>query len=146
METHIIIGILIGIATLFLTGFGLWYKIDRDTNAKIDSIEKNFTLQALADRKLNDEKLNELSKEFAAQLAEAIESGDEKRARIYERLDTVKTAHRYEMDSLRKDVFDSFVSSKWCKMIHENADKVYADFKINLANLNTKLDTLIGRG
>jgi 5-methylcytosine-specific restriction endonuclease McrBC regulatory subunit McrC len=124
MESHVILAIVLSVAGLFLTIFGLWYKIDRDTNAKIDS----------------------LGKLFAEQLTEAQRQGDEKRARIYERLDTVKTAHRGEMDIFRKEVFDSFVSVKWCALIHENADKVYADFKKALETLNTKLDTLLGRG
>jgi hypothetical protein len=116
--------ILFGIAGFFLTVFGLWYKIDRDTNAKIDS----------------------MGKVFASQLIEAQQQGDEKRTRIYERLDTVKTAHRGEMDSLRKDVNDGFVSIKWCSLIHANADRTYADFKKSLENLDKKMDTLLGRG
>lgn len=124
MQWHTIVGAVIGVLGFFISLFSLWYKIDRDTNAKIDAI----------------------GKQFAAQLAEAIKQGDEKRARIYERLDTVKTAHRGEMDNLRKEVVDTFVSSKWCAMIHENADKVYADFKKALSDLNQKVDTLLSRG
>ena len=108
-------------------------------------MEKNFAMQKAADLKANNEKINELGKEFAAQLAKAIESGDEKRSRIYERLDTVKTAHRGEMDVFRKEVFDSFVSTKWCALLHAKADETYADFKKALEMLNTKLDTLLER-
>jgi hypothetical protein len=146
MQWHTIVGTVIGVLGFFISLFSLWYKIDRDTNAKIDSMKEGFALQSSTDRKLNDEKIIGLSKEFAAQLAEAIKAGDEKRARIYERLDTVKTAHRGEMDNLRKEVVDTFVSSKWCAMIHDNADKVYADFKKALSDLNQKVDTLLSRG
>jgi len=124
MQWHTIVGAVIGVLTFFISLFSLWYKIDRDTNAKIDS----------------------MGRQFAAQLAEAIKQGEEKRARIYERLDTVKTAHKGEMDTLRKEAFDNFVSSKWCAMIHDNADKVYADFKKALSDLNQKVDTLLSRG
>jgi ATP-dependent RNA circularization protein (DNA/RNA ligase family) len=124
MQWHTIVGAVIGVLGFFISLFSLWYKIDRDTNAKIDA----------------------MGKQFAAQLAEAIKQGDEKRARIYERLDSVKTAHRGEIDNLRKEVVDTFVSSKWCAMIHENADKVYADFKKALSDLNQKVDTLLSRG
>jgi len=146
MQWHTIVGAVIGVLGFFIGLFSLWYKIDRDTNAKIDKIEESFTIQRAADLKANNDKINELSREFAAQLAEAIKAGDEKRARIYERLDTVKTAHRGEMDNLRKEVVDTFVSSKWCAMIHDNADKVYADFKKALSDLNQKVDTLLSRG
>ena len=134
METHPVITVIISLVALFLTGFGLWYKIDRDTNAKIDSLGKTLT-----------ELLAAAQKENQTQLSEAQQQGDDKRARIYERLDTVKTAHRVEMDVFRKEVFDSFVSVKWCALIHANADKTYADFKKALEGLGTKLDTLLGR-
>lgn len=135
MEWHTILSVVIGVVGFFISLFSLWYKIDRDTNAKIDSIGKTFAQQLI-----------QAQKESSAQLAEAQKQGDDKRARIYERLDTVKTAHRGEMDNLRKEVFDSFVSTKWCAMIHENADKTYMDFKKALETLNTKMDTLLGRG
>lgn len=123
MEPQVIIGILVGVATLFLTGFSLWYKIDRDTNAKIDS----------------------LGKVFAEQLANAQRQGDEKRARIYERLDTVKTAHRGDMDIFRKEIFEGYVPVRLCTLVHSNAEKTFADFKKALESLGTKLDTLLGR-
>jgi hypothetical protein len=146
MEWHVILSAVLGVVGFFITVFGLWYKIDHDTNAKIDAIEKNYILKSEEDRKISDQKIGELGKEFAAQLARAIEEGDAKRARIYERLDTVKTAHRAELDTLRKDVFDSFVSSKWCKMIHDNADRIYKDFKDSINKLTEKVDMLIKKG
>jgi len=115
--------ILFGIIGFFLTVFGLWYKIDRDTNAKIDS----------------------MGSVFAEKLIEAQRQGDEKRSRIYERLDTVKTAHRNEIDSFRKDVNESFVSVKWCSLIHSKADETYSEFKKTLEKLDKKMDTLLGR-
>jgi len=135
MEIHPVLSLIVGLVALFITGFGLWYKIDRDTNAKIDS----------------------MGKLFAEQLAEAVKLGDEKRGRIYERLDTVKTAHREEIDVFRKEVYDSFVAVKWCTLIHTNADKTYSDLKQTieaikkdfqeaLKALGVKIDTLLEKG
>ena len=114
--------------------FSLWYKIDRDTNAKIDS-------------------LGEL---FAKQLTEAQKQGDEKRQVQWNKMDANKKEAENDITSLRKEVkddttsfrkeiFDGFVSVKWCTLIHDNADKVYADFKNTLENLGHKLDTLLER-
>lgn len=117
------IGIIGGIVGFCLTVFGLWYKIDRDTNAKIDG----------------------LGKVFAAQLAEAQKQGDDKRARIYERLDTVKTAHKGDIDSFRKEIVDGFVPAKLCSLIHANAEKIFIDIKKELENQGKKIDILLTR-
>ena len=156
LEIHPVISLIVGIVALALTGFGLWYKIDRDTNNKIDAIRRESAEAIAANHKESLEQINALAKLFAENLAEAQHRGDEKRGRMYERLDSVKTAHRQEMDNLHKEVVDSFVSIKWCTLIHNNADRSFTEFKVTLdelkkefkdsiAEVHKKIDMLIGR-
>ena len=109
------------IVAAFCTIFGVWYKMDRDTNAKIDSI----------------------SQTFSEQLANAIESGNKKRSRIYERVDTIKDSHKQDMVELRKEVMESFVPTKICTIMHSNSDKSIAELKLDIANLDKKVEKLV---
>lgn len=98
---------IMSIVAFFLSLFGLWYKIDRDTNARI----------------------NMMSDSFANKLAEAIKTGDEKRSRIYERLDQVKTSFKDDADAFHKEVMNQFVPLKICTLVHSNSEKIMSDFK-----------------
>ena len=94
--------------------------MDRDTNAKIDSI----------------------SRTFSDQLAKAIEAGDHKRARIYERIDEVKKAHQGEINGLRKETVDNFVPMRICTLMHTNSEKTMAELKMAVQEINIKIDKI----
>lgn len=96
-----------GVIGAFLTIFGMWYRIDRDTNKKID----------------------EISKTFSEQLADAMKQGDEKRARIYERLDTVKNEHKADFENFRKEIMENFVPAKICTLMHTSSERTMAGLK-----------------
>lgn len=111
----------LGIIGAFCTIFGVWYKINADTNAKIDSI----------------------SKAFSEQLAKAIETGDQKRARIYERIDEVKTVHKEEIDNLRREAAENYVPVKICGLMHASSDKSIAELKLIICEVDKKVDKLM---
>ena len=110
-----------GIIGAFCTIFGVWYKINADTNKKID----------------------EISKSFAEQLARAIETGDQKRSRIYERIDEVKTVHKEEIDSLRREAAENYVPVKICGLMHASSDKSISELKIIICEVDKKVDKLM---
>ncbi len=110
----------LGIIGAFCTIFSVWYKMDRDANAKIDTI----------------------SKTFSDQLAKAIESGDQKRARIYERIDEVKTAQKEDLTAFRKEAMENFVPTKICTLMHTNSEKSTAELKVAIQEINIKVDKI----
>jgi len=116
-----LISLSFGIVGAFCTIFGVWYKMDRDTNAKIDSI----------------------SRAFSDQLAKAIEIAEEKRARLWERLDIVKKSHKDELKEVQKEMTDAYVPVKFCQLIHSTSDKAMSELKIAIQGLETKVDKLI---
>jgi hypothetical protein len=113
----------LGILGAFVSIFSVWYKIDRDTNAKIDSI----------------------SKSFADQLAKAIEVGDEKRARIYTRIDEVKTAHKDEIKELQERVAAGYVPVRICTLMHTNSKEAMAELKIAIGELKDAIAEVNGK-
>ncbi len=127
---HVIILSAIAVISVFLTLFGLWYKIDRDTNTKIDN----------------------MGKAFADQLADAIQAGDAKRTRIYERLDEVKTEHREDLERFRRELTDEYVPLKMCSLVHDNQDKSYNELKETVKELkesvkevDRKVDVIVAK-
>lgn len=133
-QLPIVVQIAIQIVILFVTIFGLWYKIDRDTNARINQVSENF----------------------ANKLIEAMRSGDEKRSRIYTRLDEVKESFKKETDAFHTKVMDSYVPLKICTLVHSNSEKTLSDFKVSveknfddlkktMSNMEIKMDKLSER-
>jgi FlaA1/EpsC-like NDP-sugar epimerase len=122
----------LGIIGAFCTIFGVWYKINADTNAKIDSISKAFSDQLANAIKENDSKLTR-----------AVETGDQKRARIYERIDEVKTVHKEEIDSLRREAAENYVPVKICGLMHASSDKSISELKIIICEVDKKVDKLM---
>lgn len=130
MDEHMqLIMLAIGIIGAFCTIFGVWYKMDRDTNAKIDSI----------------------SKTFSDQLAKAMSDLDTKRARIYERIDEVKQSHKEEIGELRKEAMENYVPTKICTLMHSSSEKSMSELKNSfeksigelktaIANVDTKVE------
>jgi hypothetical protein len=122
--SHIeIIALAIGVIGSFLSIFGVWYRVNADTNSKIDSI----------------------SKTFADQLAKAIESGDEKRARIYERIDSVKNAHKEEIKEVQKEIASNYVPMKICSLMHSTSEKTMGELKASIKSVEDKVDKLIAK-
>lgn len=121
MELKFIINLIFSILAFSLTIFSLWYKIDKNTEKKIETLNKGFS----------------------SQLVKAIEVGDEKRSRMYERIDAIKNAHKNDIDILRKDVQDSYVPARLCSIIHSQAEQTFKDIKLALGNLDEKLDKLL---
>lgn len=72
-------------------------------------------------------------------IEKAKEEGDAKRARIYERLDAVKTMHTQELDDVRKEVADRFVDVKICKILHDNTDRIFTEIKAELTSIKESL-------
>lgn len=72
-------------------------------------------------------------------IEKAKEEGDTKRARLYERLDEVKTMHNTDMEKIRNEVADRFVDIKICKILHENTDRMFGEIKLELQNIREAL-------
>lgn len=87
--------------------------------------------------------INDLRIEKEVKLAEAIRQGDEKRARIYERLDSVKQTHKEEMEKLRNELGEHFVGVRVCELLRNPINQTIADIKTILADIEKKLDKLI---
>jgi hypothetical protein len=100
--------------------FSLWYRINADINNKIDKLKT----------------------QCAKELEIAKEQGDAKRARIWERVDEIKNAHRSEIDTFRKDIAENYVPLKMCGLIHTNTDKTLTELKIIVTSIERKVDEL----
>lgn len=87
--------------------------------------------------------IGDLRLESEHKITKAVEQGDEKRARIYERLDVVKSEHKNEMDKIRKEFLDSYVHAKVCDLTRAPLNQAISDIKVILADIERKLDKLI---
>ena len=120
---HQVSMIWIEIGVFLVSIFGMWYKMNRDTNMKIDSI----------------------SGTFSKQLAAATRDAEEKRSRIYKRVDEVKEEHKQELNAFRKEVADNFVPTRICTIMHTASDKIMTELKEAIHEIDKKVDRLIAK-
>lgn len=72
-------------------------------------------------------------------IEEAQKQDDEKRARIYERLDDVKKKHDADIDRIRQEAKEDFVNVKICKILHDNTDRIFTEIKTELVGIKESL-------
>lgn len=89
-----------------------------------------------------ENKLSEEAKDCEAKLAEAIKQGDDKRARMYERLDDIKKTHKEEIEKLHKEFIDSFVHSKVCELLRQNTTTTIDKIEKTLEDILEKIDRI----
>ncbi len=111
----------IALATLTLAGLGF-----------VIGLFKYFTGQ-----------IDNLRKEQNSTLSQAIKEGDEKRGRIYERLDDAKKTHKDEIEVLRKEVMEDFVNAKVFGLVTGNTERMVEELKKAISDIDKKLDKLI---
>lgn len=117
MEIQLIISV-VGLVFVIL---GFYYKINKDTNDKFDK------------RRI----------EFYDALNKAVEQGDEKRSRIYERLDETKEEYKKEAEKLRDKTAEEYMQINLCKVIHSNTNENFKRLEGKVNTLCLKIDSLI---
>lgn len=90
-------------------------------------------------------KIDDLRKEAEKKISEAIKQGDEKRARLYERLDSIKQTHKEEIEKIHHNFTDTYVNSKMCSLVHNNTDNIIREMKIKIDEMDKKIDKLVQR-
>ena len=90
-------------------------------------------------------KIDDLRKEEEKKLAEAIKQGDDKRARLYDRLDEIKKVHKEEIEKIHRNFADTYVNSKMCSLVHNNTDNIIKEMKIKIDEMDKKIDRLVQR-
>lgn len=90
-------------------------------------------------------RIDDTRKELGSDLKKAVEQGDEKRGRIYERLDETKKTYKEEIEVLRKEIMEDFVNSKVFSLVTGNTERMIEDLKKSLDEVNRKLDKLIAK-
>jgi hypothetical protein len=123
------IEIAVGISVLIL----FFIKLNSDHQAVLDKIEADvLEAKELADK----------------ELAKAKEDGNQKRGRIWERLDEVKTSYENKLEGfrqyyedrhekLRKELATEYVAVKMCSILHNQTNSEMAEIK-------ARLDTMCG--
>ena len=89
--------------------------------------------------------INALRIEEEIKITTAIQQGDDKRARIWERIDMIKKSHKEEIDTMQSNFTDTFVNSKMCSLVHNNTDNIIKEMKIKIDEMDKKIDTLLQR-
>ena len=90
-------------------------------------------------------KIDDLRKEEEKKIAEAIKQGDDKRARLYDRLDEIKKVHKEEIEKIHRNFADTYVNSKMCSLVHNNTDNIIKEMKIKIDEMDKKIDRLVQR-
>lgn len=90
-------------------------------------------------------RIDDTRKELGGDLKKAIETGDDKRARIYERVDEIKKNHKDDTEVLRKEIMEDFVNCKVFGLVTGNTERMIEDLKKSIDEINRKLDKLIAK-
>ena len=89
--------------------------------------------------------INQLRLEEEKKITEAIQQGDEKRSRLYDRLDEIKKVHKEEIEKIHRNFTDTYVNSKMCSLVHNNTDNIIKEMKIKIDEMDKKIDKLVQR-
>ncbi len=110
------------------------------------SVIIGFIIQRNKDRdnslKLIEEKVAKAKEDFTLELKKAQDQGDEKRAKIYTRLDEKGEKFETFIKELRSEVLLNYVPRPMCTLIHQNSDRIFMEIKDEIINLKKSIDRL----
>jgi hypothetical protein len=130
-ELHAWIEICVGISVIVL----FFIKINQDRDSVIDKIESDVrNAKEIVDRDLTHAK----------------EEGDEKRGRLYQRLDEVKIGFELKLETfrqyyeerhekLRKEIATEYVAAKMCDLMHDTTTREMTEIKKRLDDVVEEL-------